>query len=147
VAARTELNRADLAVLLYWLIPSVRYARPAVGRIATDILDHPHQEEIVRVVNLGLLDVDSTLHRFSPGSPARRGTAVRSLILVLARSGETVSCLGGAGKGYPSTSAACDAATSCGLFAPEDGCRPSSSLSGGEAVELIRRTLKLLGSS
>lgn len=147
VAAKTELNRADLAVLLYWLIPSVRYARPSVGRIATDILDHPHQEEIVRVVNLGLLDVDSTLHRFSPGSPARRSTGLRSLIFVLARSGSTVSCLGGAGKGYPSTSTVCDAATSCGLFPPEDECRPSSALSGGEAVELIRRTLKLLGTS
>jgi hypothetical protein len=147
VAARTDLSRADLAVLLYWLIPSVRYARPSVGRIATDILDHPHQEEIVRVVNLGLMDVDSTLHRFSPGGPARRSTALRSLVLVLARSGATVPCLGGAGKGYPSISAVCDAAAGCGLIPPEDECRPSSSLSGGEAVELIRRTLKLLGSS
>lgn len=147
VAAKPELNRADLAVLLYWLIPSVRYARPAVGRIATDILDHPQQEEIVRVVNLGLMDVDSTLHRFSPGSPARRSTALRSLVLVLARSDQPAACLGGAAKGYPSTSAVCDAATACGLFPSEDECRPSSGLSGGEAVELIRRTLKLLGSS
>ena len=150
VAAKAELSRADLAVLLYWLLPSVRYARPAVGRIATDVLDHPQQEEIVRVVNLGLMDVDSTLHRFSPGAPARRGTALRSLVLVLARSEQPPSCLGGAGKGYPSTSAVCDAATSCGLFPPppaESECRPSAALGGGEAVELIRRTLKLLGSS
>lgn len=147
VAAKAELNRADLAVLLYWLLPSVRYARPSVGRIATDILDHPQQEEIVRVVNLGLLDVDSTLHRFSPGAPARRGTALRSLLLALARSGEKVSCLGGAAKGYPSTSAVCDTASACSLVPPEDECRPSSALSGGEAVELIRRALKLLGSS
>lgn len=147
VAAETDLSRADLAVLLYWLIPNVRYGRPAVGRIATDVLDHPHQEEIVRVVNLGLMDVDSTLHRFSPGSPARRSTALRSLVLVLARSGETIPCLGGAARGYPSISAVCDAAAACGLLPPEDDCRPSSPLSGSEAVELIRRTLKLLGSS
>jgi hypothetical protein len=149
VAARAELSRADLAVLLYWLLPSVRYGRPSVGRIATDILDHPHQEEIVRVVNLGLMDVDSTLHRFSPGSPARRSTALRSLVLVLARSGQAVSCLGSAGKGSLSTSAVCGAAESCGLLSPppEDECRPSSALGGGEAVELIRRTLKLLGGS
>jgi hypothetical protein len=147
VAAKTNLNRADLAVLLYWLIPNVRYGRPAVGRIATDVLDHPQQEEIVRVVNLGLMDVDSTLHRFSPGAPARRSTALRSLVLVLARSGEAVPCLGSAAKGYPSISAVCDAAAGCGLLPPDDECRPSSPLSGGEAVELIRRTLKLLGSS
>lgn len=150
VAAKPELDRADLAVLLYWLIPSVRYGRPSVGRIATDILDHPHQEEIVRVVNLGLMDVDATLHRFSPGGPARRGTALRSLALVLARSEQPVPCLGAAAKGYPSTSAVCDAAAGCGLLPPtppDDECRPSASLSGGEAVELIRRTLKLLGTS
>jgi hypothetical protein len=147
VAAKPELNRADLAVLLYWLIPNVRYGRPTVGRIATDILDHPHQEEIVRVVNLGLLEVDSTLHRFSPGSPARRSTALRSLALVLAHSGETIPCLGAAAKGYPSTSAVCDAAAGCGLMPPDDDCRPSAAIAGGEVVELIRRTLKLLGSS
>ncbi|MES1241286.1 MAG: hypothetical protein ABUT39_06665 [Acidobacteriota bacterium] len=147
VAAKTELTRADLAVLLYWLIPSVRYGRPAAGRIATDILDHPHQEEIVRVVNLGLMEVDSTLHRFSPGSPARRSTALRSLALVLARADQPPSCLGAAGRGYPSTSAACDAAAACGLLAPEEECRQSSGVAGGETVELIRRTLKLLGTS
>lgn len=147
VAAKTELTRADLAVLLYWLIPSVRYARPSVGRIATDILDHPHQEEIVRVVNLGLMDVDSTLHRFSPGAPARRGTALRSLVLVLARAEQPSACLGAAARGYPSTSAVCDAAASCGFIPPGDECSPSSALGGSEAVELIRRALKLLGTT
>ena len=41
VAALPELTKGDLAVLLYWLVPSVRYGRPTAGRIATDILDHP----------------------------------------------------------------------------------------------------------
>ncbi len=145
VAARTDLTRADLAVLLYWLIPNVRYGRPTVGRIATDILDHPHQEEIVRVVNLGLMDVDSTLHRFSPASPARRAAALRSLILLLSHSGDGVPCLDGSAG-----SSACAAAEGCGLLPAGDagaGCRPSSPLSGTDAVELIRRTLKLLGGS
>lgn len=147
VAAKADLNKADLAVLLYWMVPNVRYGRSGAGRIATDILDHPQQEEIVRVVNLGLLDVDQTLHRFSPGAPARRGTALRSLVLVLSRFGKGVSCLGGAGKGYPSQSAVCQAASACNLVPAGDECRPSSSLAGGEAVELIRRTLEHLGGS
>jgi len=147
VAAKPELTKADLAVLLYWLVPNVRYGRPTTGRIATDVLDHRHQEEIVRVVNLGLMDVDQTLHRFSPGSPARRGTALRSLVLVLSRLGQGVTCLGGAAKGYPSTSAACEASASCGLLAPGDECHSGAAIGGGEAVELIRRTLKLLGGS
>lgn len=140
VAAKPELNRADLAVLLYWLIPNVRYGRPTAGRIATDVLEHPRQEEIVRVVNLGLLDVDSTLHRFSPGSPARRSTALRSLVLVLSRFGEGLACLGGVGGRGP-----CETAASCGLLPSGDECRSGATLTGSEAVELIRRTLTLLG--
>lgn len=144
VAALPELTKADLAVLLYWLLPSIRYGRPTAGRIATDVLDHPHQEEIVRVVNLGLMDVDQTLHRFSPGAPARHGTALRSLVLVLARFGNGLACLGNAARGYPSTAETCEAAAACGLIRPGDDCRAGSPVAGGDAVELIRRTLKLL---
>jgi len=138
VASKTDLTKADFAVLLYWLVPNVRYGRPSAGRIATDVLEHPHQEEIVRVVNLGLMDVDQTLHRFSPGAPARRSTALRSLVLVLSRFGKGLTCLGG-GKN------ACDTAESCGLLPPAEECRATAALTGGEAVELIRRTLKHLG--
>ncbi|HWN45297.1 MAG TPA: hypothetical protein VNW71_23930, partial [Thermoanaerobaculia bacterium] len=140
VASKPELTKADLAVLLYWLIPNVRYGRPTAGRIATDVLEHRHQEEIVRVVNLGLMDVDQTLHRFSPGAPARRSTALRSLGLVLSRFGQKLTCLsGGGGRGV------CETAESCGLVPPEEECRATAALTGGEAVELIRRTLKHLG--
>jgi hypothetical protein len=145
VAARPELNRAELAVLLYWLIPEVRYAKPAAGRIATDVLDHPQREEIVRVVNLGLLDVDATLHRFSPGAPARRGTAVASLTRLLARSGQRVDCATGGAQAGART--ACQAAARCGLIPSEEDCLPGTPLSGADAVEMIRRTLELLGSA
>jgi len=148
VAAKPELTRSDLAVLLYWLIPNVRYARPTNGRIATDILDHPHQEEIVRVVNLGLMEVDATLHRFSPAAAVRWGTALRGLTRVLdGFAGEEVTCLGNAGKGQASQGAVCAAAAGCGLVPSQDDCQMGAPLSGGDAVELIRRTLKLLGGS
>ncbi|HET9229260.1 MAG TPA: hypothetical protein VFR31_21450, partial [Thermoanaerobaculia bacterium] len=137
VAAKPELTKADFAVLLYWLVPNVRYGRPTAGRIATDVLEHPHQEEIVRVVNLGLMDVDQTLHRFSPGAPARRNAALRSLNLVLSRFGQGLTCLSG-------KTGACEAAASCGLIPSEEECRASAALTGSEAVELIRRTLKHL---
>jgi hypothetical protein len=141
VAARPDLDKADLAVLLYWLVPNVRYARPSAGRIATDVLDHPHQEEIVRVVNLGLMDVDPTLHRFSPSAPLRRGAALRVLVRTLASFGQGLTCLGDA------RAQACSAAASCGLLVEGEECLPGESLTGSEAVELIRRTLKLLGAS
>jgi len=145
VAAKPELNKSDLAVLLYWLIPKVRYAHPTSGRIATDVLDHPRHEEIVRVVNLGLMDVDATLHRFSPGAAVRWGTALRSLARLLEAFGNDASCLGSAGKGQASQGAVCTAAASCGLVPSDEDCQMAAPLSGSDAVELIRRALKLMG--
>jgi hypothetical protein len=139
VAAKFELNKADLAVLLYWLVPDVRNSRPTAGRIATDVLDHPHQEEMVRVANLGLMEVDPTLHRFFPGSPVRRSAALRSLNEMLVRFGRNVPCLRDAPSGT------CERSARCHLILPEEECQPGAPLSGSDAVELIRRSLKLLG--
>ena len=136
-AGKPQLTRADLAVLLYWLVPNVRYGRPSSGRIATDVLDHPQQEEIVRVVNLGLMDVDGTLHRFSPAAPARRFTALRSLVRLLSLYGQGVACAAGiAGNPQPSQSAACRTGAACGLLASEADCLPQAPVSGSEVVEL-----------
>lgn len=142
VAAKPDLDKADLAVLLYWLVSDVRNSRPSTGRIATDVLDNPHQEEIVRVVNLGLMDVDPTLHRFSPGASIRRGPALRVVLRMLARFG-AASCAGsGAGS-----SNVCEPALSCRLIAAEGDCQPTAPLSGADAVEILRRSLKLFGGS
>ncbi len=146
VAAKPDLDKADFAVLLYWLLPNVRYARPSAGRIATDVLDHPHQEEIVRVVNLGLMDVDSTLHRFSPGATLRRGAALRVLSRTLSSFGKDLACLGDV-RPQGAQSSVCSGAAACGLLLEGEECRPGDALSGADAVELIRRTLKLLGAS
>lgn len=137
IAARPELGKADFAALLYWLVPNVRYARVTSGRIATDVLDHPQQEAIVRVVNLGLLDIDATLHRFYPGAPLRRGGALRAVSRLLTQFGGGLPCLSGGGD-------TCTALAACKVIAPED-CRAGAPLSGSEAVEILRRALSLLG--
>jgi len=142
VAAKPELNKGDLAVLLYWLVSDVRNSRPTAGRIATDVLDNPHQEEIVRVVNLGLMDVDPTLHRFSPAAPVRRSFALRVVLRTLARFGKA-GCAGGDAN----LASVCEAALACGLLPSVDDCQPSAPLSGAEGVEILRRSLKLLGGS
>ena len=140
VAAKTELNKGDLAVLLYWLVPDVRNSRSSAGRIATDVLDDPRQEEIVRVVNLGLMEVDPTLHRFSPRAAVRRGAALRVVLRTLARFGKGACADGGSGR-----SDACEDAVACGLLPAVEDCQPTALLSGAEGVEIIRRSLKLLG--
>jgi tetratricopeptide (TPR) repeat protein len=139
IASKPDLTRADFAVLLYWLIPEVRYGKPSEGRIATDVLDQPQREEIVRVVNLGLLDVDETLHRFSPGSPVRRGTALRSVVRLLSRFvTPQPACLG-------DLRSPCEAARRCGFVPEGEDCQSNDPFSGEDAVELLRRALALLG--
>ena len=139
IAAKPELTRADFAVLLFWLVPEVRYGKPSEGRIATDVLDHPQRDEIVRVVNLGLLEVDETLHHFSPGASIRRGPALRSVVRLLSRFGTPPpSCLG-------DQRSLCDASRRCGLLPEDQDCQSSEPFSGEDAVELLRRTLALLG--
>jgi hypothetical protein len=143
VAAKPDLSRADFALLLYWLVPEVRNSRPTAGRIATDVLDNPHQEEIVRVVNLGLMDVDPTLHRFSPGSSVRRGLALRVVLRTLVRFGAG-TCAGPSGGNVGSV---CDPAVACGLLGADDECEPTGPLAGNDAVEILRLCVKLLGGS
>lgn len=146
-AASPELDRAGFATLVYWLMPGVRRARSSEGRIATDILEHPRRIEIARVVNLGLLSVDPTLHRFSPDRPIRRATALGAL-LEAARTLPRTSpgCLAAHPLGTrPSDQAICAAAESCRLTVDVGACLPDSSLSGSEALEMIRRTIQALG--
>jgi hypothetical protein len=151
LAEKPELNRADLTVLLYWLVPEVRYAKATAGRIATDILDHPHREEIAHVINLGLLDVDANLHRFSPEAPVRRGAALRGLGRLLTGFGKPAGCAEAAGG---AAAQPCELAAQCGLLegneSDESGggdsrCRAGETLSGPDAIEWIRRSLVLLG--
>jgi hypothetical protein len=142
IAAKPELSRGDLAVLLYWLVPQVRNSLPTAGRIATDVLDNSHREEIVRVVNLGLMDVDSTQHRFYPGSPLRRGQALRVVVRTLARFG-AAACA----NQNPEGGDICDVSSGCGLLVSGEDCEASSPVSGAAGVEILRRSLKLLGGS
>ena len=148
LAEKPELSRADLTMLLYWLVPQVRYAKATAGRIATDILDHPHREEIAHVVNLGLMDVDANLHRFAPEATVRRGAALRSLGRLLTGFGKPAACAEEAGG---AAAQPCDLASRCGLTEGDEGdggegaCRAAEPLSGADAIEWIRRSLALLG--
>lgn len=63
----TAVTRAELATLLYWTVPSVRFAQNlGAPPIAVDIEDVPGREEIIRAIALGLFDVDPVTRRVSP---------------------------------------------------------------------------------
>jgi tetratricopeptide (TPR) repeat protein len=142
-----ELTRADFAVLLYWLVPGVRAGVASSPRIATDVLDHPQRQAIVRVINLQLMDVDENLRRFEPDARLRRASALRALLRVLQRSPSPPSCVAPLeANPSPSREAVCAAAAACGLLAEPPECLPDAGVSGREAADWIRLAAALLPS-
>ncbi len=148
IAKKPRLSRADFATLLYWLVPEVRYAQVSNPPIATDILDHPRREEILRAMNLGLMSIDRTLHRFAPAAPMTRALALTALLGLLKLSDLEFSCL--AEVEVPqlagSWSLTCRKAAQCRMIPEEADCLPAADISGPEALDLFRRCLDLLGS-
>lgn len=139
--AKAALSRADLAVLLYWMVPQIRTARPGAALIASDILDHPSRDEIARVANLGLMTIDETLHRFSPEAPLRRVDAVTALLKLLSGTRPEGDCSPARGSGREGL---CRAGVACGLFEDVLLCQAGSGISGAETIEMLRRALDRL---
>lgn len=146
VTRQPELTRSDLAALVYWLFPTVRYARPEKARIANDVFDHPFREEIVRVINLDLMQVDDSLHQFGPAEPVSRAEALAAVLRVIAAASPDTACLGAAAaRERLSWPIACAAAAACGMIETESDCLPAATLSGTAAVEICRRAQLLFG--
>ena len=146
VTQSPEMSRSELAALIYWLFPTVRYARPQSARIANDVFDHAFREEIVRVINLDLMDVDPGLHQFGPEEPATRSEALGAVLRVVAAARPEEGCVGAvSGRRRLSWPIACAAAASCGLLEAEADCLPAATISGAEVVELCRRAQLLIG--
>ena len=148
LVSRREMSRGDFAAMVYWLFPDVRYGQARQVRIANDVLDQTYRDEIVRVVNLGIMDVDDRLHEFSPIRPVTRSESLTSMVRLLARRQPPLACIGGARSDFSlDTETVCTVATHCGLIASVADCRPAATVSGSEGVELSRLTLNLLGVS
>ncbi|MGZ7030680.1 MAG: tetratricopeptide repeat protein [Thermoanaerobaculia bacterium] len=83
-----SLTRGDFAVLLYWLVPSVRFAQNlSVPPIATDLGDVSGREEIVRAIALGILPVDAVTRRVGPATPVNAPALERLVARVLVMRG------------------------------------------------------------
>lgn len=141
------LSRADFALLLHALMPGVRSGQVVRARIAGDILQHPHREEIARVINLGLMDVDAEVHRFEPDRPVTRLQVLRSLLRGMeSQNGAAPACLGDLKLNTtPSISRICEAAVACRLLTSEADCLPRAEATGRETVDLLRLSIRALG--
>lgn len=84
------LTRAELAVLLYWTVPSVRFAQNlGTPRIAVDIEGLAGREEMIRSIALGLFDVDAVTRRVGPHRTVSAGRVSQHLVRVLTLRGAT----------------------------------------------------------
>ena len=78
------VTRADLAVLLYWTVPSVRFAQNlGTPQIAVDIERLAGREEIIRALAMGLFEVDPVTRRVSPHRTVSAGRVSQHLARVL----------------------------------------------------------------
>ena len=148
IGRQGELDRADFATLLYWLVPQIRYSEISNPPIAADILGHERRDLILRVLNLDLMEVDEVLHRFEPTEPATRLVVFQALLRLLSSSEQKHSCLeeSDALTLDPSWRSVCQLTERCRLIPEAADCRPAAAVSGAEVLELFRHTLDLLGS-
>lgn len=143
-----SLTRGDFATLLYWLVPGARGGRAEAATIVTDVPEeHPQRVAIVRVVNLGLLQLDDpALRRFGPDAPMLRGRAMRTLLQMAARGSTPAACIAPLLESpRPSGELVCEVAAGCGWISEVQVCLPSAPLDGPTAERFLRLALASLG--
>jgi len=144
MARKPEVDRGDFATLVFWLFPEVRYGGVESARIANDVLEHPHRNEIVRVINLGLMDVDPSLHRFEPYRPVQRIEALGAILRFLGQENPPPACLGPRSARLDASRAqVCEQAAQCRLIGSQEDCLPTAPMTGLEVVDLLRESQEL----
>lgn len=145
-AARARrLTRSGAASITCWMFPEVRDAKVRSGVVATDVLERRDSRSMMRVIALGLLDVDPETHRARPDAPLGRGAAAQLMLrlaVVLGSPGWASGCLAGAAepaRGFPE---AIRLATRCGLLSESGG----QYVSGAEFTRGLDRLRSLLPS-
>jgi hypothetical protein len=140
--ALPALSRADLAALLYWLVPGVRQTRAAAHEIASDVIGHPWREEIVRCVNLDLLPLD-VLRSFHPQRGATRGETLSALLTAQSRYGS-----GSCGQRHEvgvEREAWCAFAVNCALLGGVEECLGGVPVAGQELATWLRQLAGIAG--
>ncbi len=131
----TALTREQLAVLLFWSVPSVRFAQNlGTPPIALDIADVEGRDEIIRAIATGILDVDPVTREVSPARPVTAERLTRHLARVLARRGAVCA------KGIPTEKIL----AACGVENPVAGKANEDLVTGSEAARGLEQVAKAL---
>ena len=127
------ITRADLAILLYWTVPSVRFAQNlATPPIAIDIADLTGRDEIIRAMAIGLYDVDPVTRRVNPLRPVTAARFSLALARVLALRG--ASCA----RGVPTDKVL----ATCGVNDPLTMMPPDATVMGRDAEKYLEEVAR-----
>lgn len=127
------LTRAELATLLYWTVPSIRFAQNlGAPPIAVDMEDVEGREEMIRAIAMGLFDVDPVTRRVSPFRPVTAGRLSALLARVLILRGATCA------RGQERVLAA------CGVTDPLTTYSPDGTVTGRDAQKALIQIAKNL---
>lgn len=129
------LTRAELATLLYWTVPSIRFAQNlGAPPIAVDIEDVEGREEMIRAIALGLYDVDPVTRRVGP---FRQVTAARlSSLLARVLMHRGASCARGVTQDK--------VLGACGVTDPLATYAPDAMVTGRDAQKALEQLAKKL---
>jgi tetratricopeptide (TPR) repeat protein len=131
----TEITRSDLAVLLYWTVPSIRFATNlGTPQIAVDVEDVAGRDEIIRALALGLYDVDPVTRRVGPYRTVSAARLSHHLARVLTIRGATCA------RGVPHESVL----TSCAVTDPLSTHSPEAVLTGRELLAILQQLARQL---
>ena len=131
----TAITRADLAVLLYWTVPSIRFARNlGTPPIAVDIEDVAGRDEMIRAIAIGLFDVDPVTRRVSPFRTITAERLSRHLTRVLQLRGAACA------RGVPAE----NVLHACGVDDPFTTWPVDAPVTGRDAQRLLAQVAKQL---
>lgn len=140
--AAESITRADLAVLMYWEMNSVRFAQNlASPPIAVDLADLPGREEMIRAIAIGLYDVDPVTRRVSPTRPVTAGGLARLSARLLSQRGATCARIAPE-PGETNRSARILAA--CGVVDPLFKSDPETVVTGRAAAKVLEQVERAL---
>jgi tetratricopeptide (TPR) repeat protein len=143
-AESSAIDRGDLAVLIYWNVPAVRFAtRVGAPPIAVDIAQVPGREELVRGLALGLFSVDPVTREVNPYATIGRASLARVLARVIALRG-TPAC-GASAAGEPTELRRAEALlAACGVDLSLAATAPDEPVSGRSVVSLLQQVDRVL---
>jgi tetratricopeptide (TPR) repeat protein len=129
----TELTRADFAVLLYWTVPSIRFAQNLRSpQIAVDVENLAGREEMIRAIAIGIFEVDPVTRRVGPHRSVSAARLSSHLSRVLSLRGATCA------RGIPPD----NVLSACGVENPLTTLHPEAVVTGRDALRYLSQVAK-----